>query len=173
MPRRRSWIAVAREKASCACFEAEYGPEGGNATTPATETTLTTSAGRGGLEAGQERAQAPDAAEVVRADDGLDRLRRGVEEARPRRDARVVHEQVHERMPLEHAGRGGLDRGAVGDVAQLVLAAGLLGERAQRLLAPCEQHAVPAAPGELPGQLRADPGRGPRDDADAAQVPRG
>ena len=34
-----------REKASWACFEAEYGPLGGPATTPETETMLTTSDG--------------------------------------------------------------------------------------------------------------------------------
>src|SRR5712691_12301478 len=44
-PRGRNCTDVARENASCACFDAEYGPDGGNATAPATETTLTTSDG--------------------------------------------------------------------------------------------------------------------------------
>ena len=61
MPRGRSCAAVARENASCACFDAEYGPLGGNATVPATETTLTTSDGarrlerRAGTRAGTRR----------------------------------------------------------------------------------------------------------------------
>ena len=54
MPRRRSWTAVAREKASCACFDAEYGPEGGNATSPATETMLTTSEGAAATSPGRK-----------------------------------------------------------------------------------------------------------------------
>jgi hypothetical protein len=45
MPRRRRRGAVARENASCACFDAEYGPDGGKATTPETETMFTTSEG--------------------------------------------------------------------------------------------------------------------------------
>ena len=39
MPRGASSTAIVRENASCACFDAEYGPI---ATVPATETTLTT-----------------------------------------------------------------------------------------------------------------------------------
>ena len=38
MPRLRNSAAVARENASCACFDAEYGPAGAKATVPATET---------------------------------------------------------------------------------------------------------------------------------------
>src|SRR5207247_9547270 len=52
IPRGRSSAVIALEKASCACFEAEYGPDGGNATVPATETTLTTSARRAASSAG-------------------------------------------------------------------------------------------------------------------------
>src|SRR6266511_431918 len=44
IPRARSSAAVERENASCACFAAEYGPAGANATVPATETMFTTSA---------------------------------------------------------------------------------------------------------------------------------
>ena len=52
-PRGRSSAATVRENASCACFDAEYGPLGGPATTPGTETMLTTwegaaARGRGG-----------------------------------------------------------------------------------------------------------------------------
>ncbi len=39
IPRGRSSLATEREKASCACLEAEYGPI---ATVPATETMFTT-----------------------------------------------------------------------------------------------------------------------------------
>jgi hypothetical protein len=53
MPRRRSDADMARENASCACFDAEYGPLGGKATVPATETTLTTSEGRAASSAGR------------------------------------------------------------------------------------------------------------------------
>ena len=60
--------ASEREKASCACFAAAVRPAGANAIVPETETTLTTCAlrVRPPLEPGQERAGAPDAAEVVR-----------------------------------------------------------------------------------------------------------
>ena len=45
IPSGRNSAATVREKASCACFDAEYGPLGGPATTPETETMLTTSDG--------------------------------------------------------------------------------------------------------------------------------
>ena len=48
------------------------------------------------------------------------------------------------------------DRLAVGDVAELVLAADLVRERPQALLAARQQDALPAAPGEQPRDLRAD-----------------
>ena len=67
-------------------------------------------------------------------------------------------------MPLEDSRRGAVDGLTVGDVAELVLAADLLRERAQPVLAPREQHAVPAAPREEPGDLRADAGRRSRYD---------
>ena len=137
------------------------GRTAGTRPTPATETTLTTSDGRRRLEPRQERAQAPDAAEVVRAHDGLGIA---VEEGRARGDAGVVHEQVNARMPLEDSGRDALDRLPVGDVADLVLAADLLGERPQPILAAGEQHAVPAAAREQACDLRADAGRRAGDD---------
>ena len=52
-PRPRSCAAVARENASCACFDAAYGPDGGIVTAPATETTLTTSDGAAASSAGR------------------------------------------------------------------------------------------------------------------------
>ena len=48
-------------------------------------------------------------------------------------------------MPLEHARGERLDGGAVADVAELDLAADLVGERAEPVLAPGDEHAVPAA----------------------------
>ena len=80
------------------------------------------------LEAGEEGAQAPDSAEVVHAHDFLDRGRLAVDEGRPARDACIVDEQVDARMPLEHASRDGIDHPAIGDVADLELAADLIGE---------------------------------------------
>ena len=65
IPRVRNDADIARENASCACFDAEYGPLGGKATVPATDTTFTTSAAAR-PRARQERAQAPDRPEVVR-----------------------------------------------------------------------------------------------------------
>ena len=56
---------------------------------------------RVGEQAGEEGAQAPDAAEVVDARDELDPLGVAVDEARPRRDAGVVDEQADLRVALE------------------------------------------------------------------------
>ena len=78
-------------------------------------------------------------------------------------------------MPFEHARGDRFDGRAVGDVAELVLAAGLGRERAQPLLAAGEKDAVPAAAGEPPRQLGADPGGGAGEDGyalNAATVPR-
>ena len=44
IPSGRSVAASERENASCACFDAAYGPAGANAIVPATETTFTTCA---------------------------------------------------------------------------------------------------------------------------------
>ena len=54
-------------------------------------------------------------------------------------------------MPLEDAYGHLLHLSAVGDVADLGLAADLCRERLQPLLSPREQDAVPAAPCELAG----------------------
>ena len=70
-------------------------------------------------------------------------------------------------MPLEHACGDGVDGCAVGDVADLELAAGLLGERAEAVLAAREQDAAPAAAGEAAGELGADSGGGAGHDGDA------
>ena len=64
------------------------------------------------------------------------------------------------------ARRDRLDGVAVADVAELDLAADLVGERAQPVLAPCDEHAPPASLGEQPGGRLPDPGRGSRDDRD-------
>jgi hypothetical protein len=73
-------------------------------------------------------------------------------------------------VPLEHPRCGTFDGGAVGDVAELVLAADLAGERAQPLFAPREQDAVPAAWAEEAYELGADPRRRTGDDGDAQEA---
>jgi hypothetical protein len=78
-------------------------------------------------------------------------------------------------VSLEHRRRGVLDRVAVGDVAELVLAAGLRRELAQPFLAPSDQDAAPAARGQPPRKLGSDSGGGPGDDSyalNAVTVPR-
>ena len=107
-----------------------------------------------------EGAERPDRAEVVDADDRLEDLRVAVEEGLPRRDSGVADEQVDARVALEHAGRDALDRGAVADVAGLVLVG--VGRRATR-----EPDHMPAVGPQLPAERRSDPRRGSRDDRDA------
>src|SRR5439155_140235 len=53
IPRPRSAGPIVRENASCACFDAVYGPDGPAAIVPATETTLTTSEGAPASRAGR------------------------------------------------------------------------------------------------------------------------
>src|SRR5207244_7953808 len=86
-----------------------------------------------------------------------------LEEARPCADPGVVHQQADPRMALENGGGDPVDGFAVGDVEELVLAADLLGERAQPVLAPREQDAAPTVLREQPRRRLADPGRGARD----------
>jgi hypothetical protein len=71
-------------------------------------------------------------------------------------------------MPRAHGRGDALDGLAVADVAELVLAAELLGERAQPLLAPREEDTEVAARGEGAGDRGADAARGAGDDGDAA-----
>ena len=120
--------------------------------------------GRGRLERRQEGAQAPDAAEVVRARHLLDPLRVGAQEAAPAGNARVVDEQLDLRVPLDDRGGRALDRLAIADVAELLLGADLLGERPQPLLAARDQHALPAAARAAPRDRRPDPARAAGDD---------
>ena len=61
-----------------------------------------------------------------------------------------------------------LDRVPVGDVADLVLAVELLRERAEPVLAPRDEDAAVAPPGEPAGDRGANPARGAGDDGDAA-----
>src|SRR5205823_2637294 len=121
-----------------------------------------------GLERGEEGAQAPDAAEVVRLDEADEALGLDVEEAVAARDAGVADEDAYPRMPLANRGRRPLHGLAVGDVAELVLAAELLGQRAEPVLAPGEEDAEVAARREGAGDRGADPARGAGDDGDAA-----
>jgi hypothetical protein len=67
-------------------------------------------------------------------------------------------------MTLEDTRRRRVDGVTVCNVAEFVLAADLVCKRAQPVLAPCEQHAMPAAAREEPSSLRADAGRRACDD---------
>jgi hypothetical protein len=69
-------------------------------------------------------------------------------------------------MPLAYRRRDPVDRLAVADVADLELAADLLRERAQPLLAPREQDTPPAARRERARSCGADSARRPGDDGD-------
>ena len=71
------------------------------------------------------------------------------------------------RVPLEDACGYPLDRLAVGDVADLELAAELACERLEPLAAPGEQDAVASPRRERPRRRLADPARGAGDDGDA------
>ena len=121
---------------------------------------------RGRLEAGHERARAPDAAEVVDANRSLDQVEVGLEERSPRRHAGVVDEHVDRRVALEHSLRERLDGGPVGDVAHLDLAADLVGELAEKVFAPRDEDAAPAAGGQRAGGRLADARRRSGDDGD-------
>jgi hypothetical protein len=122
------------------------------------------------LESGQEGAEAPDRAEVVRAQHLLDPVGVGAEEAAPGRQARVVHEQADRGVARCHLGRDALDRLAARDVAHVRLAAELLGERLEPVAPPREQHAPPRLAREAPGDRRADPARRAGDDGDPSAV---
>ena len=74
-------------------------------------------------------------------------------------------------MPLEHAGRERLDGGAVADVADLDLAADLVGEGAEQVLAARDEDAVPAAGCERARGRLADARRCSRDDGDPLHGP--
>src|SRR4051794_24776331 len=84
--------------------------------------------GSSGLERREERTQAPDAPEIVRPHDILDRRRIALEEARAARDAGVVREQRDRGMSLEDSPGGLVDGVSVGDVAHLGLSADLIGK---------------------------------------------
>ena len=74
-------------------------------------------------------------------------------------------------MTLEDACRERLDGGAVTDVARLHLAAGLLGERPEPVLAAGDEDATPAARREQARGRLADPGGCTSDDGDALHGP--
>ena len=99
---------------------------------------------RCGPEAGEQAPRQPDAAEVVDARDLLDEVEVDVRKLPAGGHAGVVDERVDRRVPLEDARGERLDGRAVADVAQLGLAAGLLGQRAQPVLAARDEDAVPA-----------------------------
>ena len=112
----RSSRATEREKASCACFEAAYGP-GRRADHDACDRDdVHDVRRRAALEEREERAEAPDAAQVVHACHLLDPLGRQLE-VRAAPDARVVHEEVHRVVPLADPARRSSTARAVADVA--------------------------------------------------------
>ena len=73
-------------------------------------------------------------------------------------------------MPPSNGSSGALDAVAVGDVADLVLAAELGRNFTESLLATREEDAAPAAGGERAGERGADPGRSAGDYGDALNV---
>ena len=73
-------------------------------------------------------------------------------------------------MALEDALRHRLDGPAVADVADLHLAADLVGERAQAVLAAGDEHAPPVLRREEPRRRLPDPRGGSRHDRDALNV---
>jgi hypothetical protein len=161
MPRPASSAAVAREKASCACLDAAYGPERNRARHRHHVDDV-----RAGAQAGQEGPQAPEAAQIVRLQDLLDSLRLQLEEASPAPDARTVDEHVDPRVPFEHARRRLLDCTPVGHVAELVLAADLQRECAERVLAARQQDARVALLGQASSDRGSDSARAAGDDGD-------
>ena len=120
----------------------------------------------GRAKAGRERPEAPDAAEIVDRGDALDELRVDVEEAPARGNPGVVDEQSDRRMPCEHASRDLVDLRAVGDVADLPLAADLARDPLELVGAPGEEHAAPAALRELARGRLPDARGGSRDHRD-------
>src|SRR5262249_11252605 len=112
-----------------------------------------------GLERGQERAQGPERAEVVRPDDELDPLGIAGQQIGAAGDSGAVDEQLHRRMAFADARRHRVDGLAVGQVAELVLAAELLGQEAQTILSARQQNAEPVPGGELARERRADAAR--------------
>jgi enoyl-[acyl-carrier protein] reductase I len=114
---------------------------------------------RAGNEARQKGAQRPDRSEVVRAREEVDPVEVRVEEPPAGGHARVVHEQVDPGMAREDSRGDGLDGGAVGDVALLVLV-GVAGRPSREA-----DYEPPACP-ELPAESGADPRRRAGDDRD-------
>ena len=126
IPRVRSAADVARENASCACFDAEYGPAGRERDRPRDRDDVHDVRRARGLEPGQERAQAPDAAEVVRPDDAArcaPGRRRGTSRAPGMPALFTSSFSAGCRSRTRDAAR--VDGRAVGDVADLVLAVDL------------------------------------------------
>ena len=164
--RARSWAAVARENASCACFDAAYGPDCGNGDRARDRDDVDDVGGRSRFEAGQERPQAPDAAEVVRPHHVLDPLRVAGEEVVAPREPALFTSRWMRGMTLEDACGTSSTACSIGDVADLELAADLLGERPQSVFAAREQHAVPPSLRERARELCTDAGGGAGDDRD-------
>ena len=111
-----------------------------------------------------ERAQAPDAPEVVHRQHLLDALGIDVEVAPAGRDPGVVHEERDGGMPLEDPRRDRVHRLAIGHVADLPLRAELPRHGRQAVLPPREQDRAPPPPRQLARRHLADPRGRPRHD---------
>ena len=118
----------------------------------------------GGLEGGEERTQAPDAAQVVDLDHFLEPPRIDRHETAARGHACVVHEQIDARMAFHDRCGHSLDVLAPADVTDLVLRAELLRKGAQPVLPPRQQDDVHLPRGEGAGDRFPDPARSPGDD---------
>ena len=91
-------------------------------------------AGRRFPEAREQSTGAPHAAEVVHLHHAADEVEIDREIRASRGHPRVVEEEVDRRMALQDLRGHRVDRVSVGDVAQLDLAAELLGDRAEPIL---------------------------------------
>ena len=104
------------------------------------------------------------AAEVVRLDHALDRLRRCGDERSPPRDAGVVDEKSDCRVAREHVRGDLVDPTTIAHVACLPLGADLARERLETVGPSREKHAVPPALRELSRGCLPDARRGARHD---------
>jgi hypothetical protein len=114
----------------------------------------------------QEGEQGPDRAKVVRAGDPLDLVRRALEEAFTRREARVVDEEEDLFVALGDPRCGVVHLPTVGDVALLGLGAELLCYAREPLRVSGEQDATPASLRQDARGCCADPARSTGDHCD-------
>jgi hypothetical protein len=100
----------------------------------------------------------------------------GLLQRRHHPEARVIHQECHRDAAPRHLGEQLAPRTRPGQIGRHDLAAdavcGLqfLRQGLQPILAAGDQHAVHAPGGQLPGELGADPGGGPGDEAPVTGV---